>query len=455
MKSSRRNSDSITDELASLHIHPIAVPKRTEGDGMENSSTVSDATVQEQSDSKHEIKTPVVSPPVSQKLRDQFIYRPEDLKKSSLLPPVITGKLVHLVPKNMTLAKKEGTLMSTLNAREPKFVPYEPYKAAVKPIIPYDKLKKKRKSKLSGSAVVETRSSPDEDQSNSRRTSVNSVTKTDNSTKTIISENCNWQEECSVLETKLKELKAENEQLESQLKYQAQVNGDLKNLLVAAVGEDLETRVHILTEDKLQLARALLNSAQKLSTHQEQTEWLAGQCEVWRSKFLASSIMVEELAKWKAALCQEATDLQEGIKRLIEERATVRESLINTYKDLSVLCDNFDVTSLRGIKQKLNSSNIVDVAAANVRLSSVLRLQLLGEKAHDRTREPDLTGLETTTPAERSAEQLLYHQLPLLSQDDAAYSAVMGAAVALGINHLFSTPAPACCGHCSGEVKNV
>lgn len=50
----------------------------------------------------------------------------------------------------------------------------------------------------------------------------------------------------------------------------------------------MQTRVHLLTEDKLQLARALLNSAQHLSTHQEQTEWLAGQCEVWRSKFLAS-----------------------------------------------------------------------------------------------------------------------------------------------------------------------
>jgi hypothetical protein len=71
-----------------------------------------------------------------------------------------------------------------------------------------------------------------------------------------------------------------------------QVNGELKNLLVAAMGEDLETRVHLLTEDKLQLARALLNSAQRLSTHQEQTEWLAGQCEVWRSKFLASRFVI-------------------------------------------------------------------------------------------------------------------------------------------------------------------
>ena len=66
------------------------------------------------------------------------------------------------------------------------------------------------------------------------------------------------------------------------------MNAELKKLLVAAVGEDLQLRVNHLTEDKLQLAHALLNSAKSLSTHQEQTEWLAGQCEVWRSKFLAS-----------------------------------------------------------------------------------------------------------------------------------------------------------------------
>lgn len=206
----------------SLHIHPITVPKRTEGDGMENNLVVSDAVLQEQPDSKSIIKAPV-SPSVPQKLRDQFIYRPEDLKKSSLLPPVITGKLVHLVPKNMTLAKKEGSSLSTFNAREPKFVPYEPYKAAVKPIIPYDKLKKKKKSKHSSSTVVETRSNQDEEQLVSRSASMSSVTKLDSDTKIVVPENIIWQEQCSILELKLKELKTENEQLESQLKYQAQV----------------------------------------------------------------------------------------------------------------------------------------------------------------------------------------------------------------------------------------
>lgn len=89
-------------------------------------------------------------------------------------------------------------------------------------------------------------------------------------------------------EKQLQEFKSQRDYFEGQLKFQVQVNSELKNLLVAAVGEDLQTKVNVLTEDKLQLARALLNSAHNLSTHTEQIEFLAGQCEVWRSKFLAS-----------------------------------------------------------------------------------------------------------------------------------------------------------------------
>lgn len=89
-------------------------------------------------------------------------------------------------------------------------------------------------------------------------------------------------------EKKVAELTKERDYFEGQLKFQVQVNSELKNLLVAAVGEDLQTRVNVLTEDKLQLARALLSSAHNLSSHTEQIEYLAGQSEVWRSKFLAS-----------------------------------------------------------------------------------------------------------------------------------------------------------------------
>ncbi len=83
-------------------------------------------------------------------------------------------------------------------------------------------------------------------------------------------------------------LQKENQELESRLEWQIRVNDEIKKLLIAAVGEDVETRVHLLAEDKHNLVKQLVNTARSLSTHQEQIEWLAGQCEVWRSKFLAS-----------------------------------------------------------------------------------------------------------------------------------------------------------------------
>ena len=86
--------------------------------------------------------------------------------------------------------------------------------------------------------------------------------------------------------------------LQNQVKFQAQVNGEVKKLLVAAVGEDIETRVQSLTEDKLHLTKQLLKTAKTLSTHQEQIEWLAGQGEVWRSKFLASRYQVPSWVEW-------------------------------------------------------------------------------------------------------------------------------------------------------------
>ncbi|EDW39930.1 GL16461 [Drosophila persimilis] len=96
-------------------------------------------------------------------------------------------------------------------------------------------------------------------------------------------------------------------------------NGEeLKNLLVASVGEDLQTRVNLLTEDKLQLARALMDTANNLTTHTEQIKFHAGQCEVWRSKFLTSSVMVEELARWKADLTQKSQILNQSTKHQIQ-----------------------------------------------------------------------------------------------------------------------------------------
>lgn len=99
------------------------------------------------------------------------------------------------------------------------------------------------------------------------------------------------------LTSPLATLKKERDFFESQLKFQIHVNAELKGLLVHSIGEDLQAKVNNLTEDKMSYAKSL-------STNTEQIEQLASQSEVWRSKFLASSLMVEELAKVKTVLAQ-------------------------------------------------------------------------------------------------------------------------------------------------------
>ncbi|XP_015584712.1 golgin-45 [Cephus cinctus] len=414
---------------------------RTQGDGMENVET-----------DKVEIKQAKV------RLGDTLIYHPMNLKQFNSTPPVApTGTIVNITPKCVMQVKKEKHILSSLKSKEPKFIPYEPYKAAVNPIVPYEKKQRKSsRNNLDINVMVSQMAMLKTDEVGAKFNK--EVEKEERDDK------CSneWIQQKKAYETEIQKLKEENTQLESQLKFQAQVNGELKNLLVAAVGEDLETKVHLLTEDKLQLARALLNSAQHLSTHQEQTEWLAGQCEVWRSKFLASSLMVEELARWKAALCQRTTDLQEAIKRLLEERSKVRDTSLRTYRILSILRENFDsVATVSNKRHELPSTNIIGLTEGCCQLAEILKVQLLSgmDKVHLR-KEINITGLDMKTLAERNAEQLLMSPNLLMSgRQDAACSAVMGAAVAVGGQMLLPSrlniPNIACCPHCSGEVKQI
>ncbi|XP_031841549.1 golgin-45 isoform X2 [Nomia melanderi] len=411
---------------------------RTQGDGMEN------VTME-----KIEIKQ------TKCRLGDTLIYHPTNLKQSSLIPPVTpNGPIINLVPKHISNVKDEKHILNSLKSKEPKFVPYEPYKAAVNPIIPYDKKSKKfQRSNLNMHVAVSQVAAM---KIHEIEVPASEIIKTIED-KSLESE---WLKEKKAYEAEIKKFKEENSQLENQLKFQAQVNGELKNLLVAAVGEDLETKVHLLTEDKLQLARALLNSAQHLSTHQEQTEWLAGQCEVWRSKFLASSLMVEELAKWKAALCQRTTDLQEAIKRLLEDRNHIRDISLKTYRTLSILRENFDPIGAASSKRhELPSTNIVDLAQGCCQLAEILKVQLLSgvENIHLQ-KELNTSGLDMKTVAEKTAEQLLMSPTLLMSgRQDVACSAVMGAAVAIG-GQIFLPQNDSnitCCPHCSGEIKQI
>ena len=73
-------------------------------------------------------------------------------------------------------------------------------------------------------------------------------------------------------------------------------------------------------------------------------------------------------------------------------------------RNLCVLRENFDHTYNGSRKTDLTSSNILDLAAGTSRLSENLCITLLGSSKERVRAEPDLTGLDMFTCAEKAAE---------------------------------------------------
>lgn len=329
-------------------------------------------------------------------------YKPNELTSVFSPPPVQPkGKIFYLIPHLVNSNRTQG-----LKNREPRFIPFEPYKAAVNPIIPFKRqhLKVKiNKNNLDLNVLVS-------------QMSVMKTTEMEGSKIETIGHVSDFDTEIEKLKRQVAEYKEGKEYYQKELKFQVQVNSELKNLLVAAVGEDIQTKVNLLTEDKVQLAKALLDTAQNLSSHTEQIEYLAGQSEVWRSKFLASSLMVEELARWKASLTQKNNLLLEANKNLLENCSKLRDMEIETLKNLKFIS--------KVKKLNLPSSNILDLASENLNISQ----QLVLYSGIGMPENLNLYGLDSTTDAEKLAVQALQNSNQPLMSTDEAFKAIVGQA---------------------------
>lgn len=144
--------------------------------------------------------------------------------------------MVSLTSNNIVHLKKDKLNTVGFKTKEPKFVPYEPYKAAVNPIVPIPrhkgsrkallmstatchktppKVEKVRKESIQSSVSIETDQVKEEDESKSVVGSRDGGVGTDSSKE--------WEEEKKSMETDIQQLKDENSQLEIQLKFQTQV----------------------------------------------------------------------------------------------------------------------------------------------------------------------------------------------------------------------------------------
>lgn len=218
-------------------------------------------------------------------------------------------------------------------------------------------------------------------------------------------------------EKQIADLTRERDYIANQLKFQAQVNSELKNLLIASVGEDLQTKVNLLTEDKLFLARALVNTSENLSSHSEEIEYLSGQSEVWRSKFLASSLMVEELARWKASLTQKSNLCYAVIRQFLDLVSKLKEMQLEILQNLMFLSNRKDLN--------LKTANVMSLTSESLNIIQQLVLE------HSSMGMPTVNrfeGLESLTDVEKSAINQLQQSCENLISTDEALRAIVGQA---------------------------
>lgn len=112
-------------------------------------------------------------------------------------------------------------------------------------------------------------------------------------------------------------------ELESQLQIQTDVNRELKRLLVASVGSDLEHRLQQIVQEKAELSQDLNASLQEVMSNHEELDQVSIECDIWRSKFIASRVMIDELASWKAELSLQLRESRKALQYMLHERGDV------------------------------------------------------------------------------------------------------------------------------------
>ena len=316
-------------------------PTREAGDGMEASREA----------------TPKSSPSAAEE-SVKLIRLPKTNISLSKLPPILDDKVrlpvteptSPLVPVSVIIRnfcakfllqflfqlqatfKSQKPFQGIKQSKEPRFVPYEPYKAAITPLTTCHKKKHSR-----GNSKDLKNESLDEPDAKFQATKPSDHV----ADKPKADESISKEKEEKYLR-EINDLKVKLDDAEKQLRIQTQVNSEVKKLLVASVGEDIEAKVDFLTQDKARLAADIRQYSNKISRDFEEKEQLTVQSDLWKSKFLASTVIVDELARWKGILMQRNDDSDHYIRLMLHERSVLWNSLSQTQEMLVKLKHAFD-----------------------------------------------------------------------------------------------------------------
>ncbi|CAO2637529.1 Blzf1 [Lemmus lemmus] len=255
----------------------------------------------------------------------------------------------------------------------------------------------------------------------------------------------------------------DKEGLSNQLRVQTEINRELKKLLVASVGDDPQYHFERLAREKNQLI--LENEALGRNTAQlsEQLERMSIQCDVWRSKFLASRVMADELTNFRLVLQRQNRDAQSAIQDLLSEREQFRQEMVSAHKFLEEL-----LVSLQWGREQTHTPNTqphstAGLALVNHKLAEALHAHLLGNVGTSNQKKIPAAVEFISTPAEKMAEKVLRILDPVTcteSSPDNPFSessptTLLTTKKNIGRFHPYTRYENItfnCCNHCKGEL---
>ncbi|XP_061830721.2 golgin-45 [Nerophis lumbriciformis] len=238
-----------------------------------------------------------------------------------------------------------------------------------------------------------------------------------------------WRGQLEKLQNSERRLLQDKEGLSNQLRVQTEVNRELKKLLVASVGDDLQYQFERMAREKNQLILENEVLGQNLSHTAEQLERMSIQCDVWRSKFLASRVMAEELTNARAALQRQTREAQGAIQDLLLEREEYSREMVLTHRSLEQLLVSLQWGRQQTYYPSAQPLGTGELAAANHKLADTINSHLLGKNTSIAVRSNSAASEQLcSTPAEKMAEKVLKKLDPISRAENQAESALSDSA---------------------------
>lgn len=192
-------------------------------------------------------------------------------------------------------------------------------------------------------------------------------------------------------ELRIEYLENQMKGINEHLKIQTQINAELKKLLVASMGEDIQYKIERLVSDKKRLEFELENNKQTINKMHDEIDQYSIKCDLWRSKYLACRLMADEASSWKSFLLLLNKQNERVLDNLLKDNGLLNSKLNQALELLNVKekqndnsqkieedikkCNNLQVANmlLLGLKNKKKNIPIEDLNALNFRNMDYLK----------------------------------------------------------------------------------